>query len=288
VDSFVDYHWLTELGKNTDGYWFSQFYHKDRNGKLRMGPVWDWDIGFGNAQFNQCHLIEGWRWELARGSNYKWYKRLFDDPDFVQRYIDRWSELRTNVFATSNILARIDQVAASLMSSGAVERNYQRWPTLGKRVYPAFFVGKTYQEEVDYLKKWIQDRLEWIDGQGFPAPTAEWVTSTNAVVRLSSAGSEPAKARRDPSKLLRLSGAGGTIHYTLDGSDPRVRGGNVSPQARRYQDPIAIAPGTRIFARIHSEYGLWSAPLVWVARSIVLAISNTEPSIVPSGRKCDV
>ena len=41
VDSFIDYHWLSEMGKNIDAYTYSQFYHKDRNGKIEAGPIWD-------------------------------------------------------------------------------------------------------------------------------------------------------------------------------------------------------------------------------------------------------
>jgi spore coat protein CotH len=51
VDSFIDFHWLVELAKNADGYWFSQYMHKDRDGKLTMEPIWDWDRTFGNPDF---------------------------------------------------------------------------------------------------------------------------------------------------------------------------------------------------------------------------------------------
>jgi hypothetical protein len=101
VDSFVDYHWMQELGKNPDGYWFSEFYHKERGGRLKIGPIWDFDMCFGNTWYNDGHLPQDWRWRRATIEHYLWYKRLFKAPDFLQRYIDRWSELRTNVLSTS-------------------------------------------------------------------------------------------------------------------------------------------------------------------------------------------
>ena len=43
------------------------------------------------------------------------------------------------------------------------ERNYARWPTLGRHVHPNHYVGKSYRDEVEYLKQWIVGRLAWID-----------------------------------------------------------------------------------------------------------------------------
>ena len=37
--SFIDYHLLVELTKNVDGYRFSTFFSKDREGKIKMEPV---------------------------------------------------------------------------------------------------------------------------------------------------------------------------------------------------------------------------------------------------------
>jgi spore coat protein CotH len=168
VDSFVDYHWMTEMSRNIDAFWFSQFYYKDRGGKLKMGPIWDMDLSFGNVAYEDGYKPEGWRGERVGGPHYRWFKRLFEDADFLQRYIDRWGELRTNVFATSNVLARVDAMTAQLDEAQA--RNYKRWTNLGVKIHPNSFVGKTYREEVDWLKNWIGKRLAWIDTQDFPAP----------------------------------------------------------------------------------------------------------------------
>jgi hypothetical protein len=95
------------VGKNPHGYWFSEFYHKDRGGKLQIGPIWDFDMCFGNTWYNDGHLRQDWRWRRATIEHYLWYKRLFKDADFLQRYIDRWTELRVNVLSTSNVLALV-------------------------------------------------------------------------------------------------------------------------------------------------------------------------------------
>src|SRR6059036_1353866 len=109
-DSSTWIHSSTSIGslmsKNIDGYRLSNYMHKDRLGKLKMDPVWDWNLSFGNANYLNGWLTNGWYWSQTGGTDYPWFARLFQDPDFTQRYIDRWRELRKDVFATSNLLAR--------------------------------------------------------------------------------------------------------------------------------------------------------------------------------------
>jgi len=244
VDSFIDYHWIVEATKNIDGYWFSQFYYKDRGGKLHAGPIWDWDLSFGNAYYLEGHRTNGWRWTTMHEPHYQWYRRLFEDPDFLQRYIDRWHELRQDVLATAHVLARVDAMAMQLQEAQA--RNYSRWATLGTPVHPKAYAGKTYQAEVGHLKKWIEDRLAWIDSQDFPPPMAKVLSIAQG---------------KDGGLKAALSCEAGRIFYTIDGTDPRARGGGVSSQAREYRAPVPIGTTMPVIARTRSEYDLWSAPL---------------------------
>jgi hypothetical protein len=242
VDSFIDYHWMVEVTKNIDGYWFSQFFHMDRGGKLKAGPIWDYDLSFGNVFYHDGYKTNGWRWERMRGTYYKWYARLFEDPDFLQRYIDRWSELRANVLATSNVLGRVDALVKQI--GEAQVRNYTKWTNLGVYVHPNRFIGRTYQEEVGWLKDWITGRLAWIDSQGFPEPK---VAITGSAVGPST---------------ISLSCETGQIFYTTNGFDPRVRGAEVAPGALEYRAPVALPMNATLIARVRSDYDLWSAPVM--------------------------
>ena len=167
-----------------------------------MGPLWDWNLAFGNANGKQGYLPEHWLWPQLDDQQYSWFRRLFEDPDFGQRYVDRWAQLRTNVLATSNIIARVDYYT-NLLNEAQV-RNYDRWPILGRQVWPQYAWGNTYAEEVEFMKDWIVKRLAWIDAQ-FVAPPS---------FSLSSLGGEG-------SIQLTLTAPKGDIYYTLDGSDPR-------------------------------------------------------------------
>ena len=41
IPSFIHYIIIAEISSNADSYGLSTYFHKDRNGKLRAGPVWD-------------------------------------------------------------------------------------------------------------------------------------------------------------------------------------------------------------------------------------------------------
>lgn len=44
-------------------------------------------------------------------------------------------------------------------------------------------------------------------------------------------------------------------------SDPRLSGGRISPKAKLYQAPLA-EKSSHLFARVRSDFNVWSAPLV--------------------------
>lgn len=237
VDSFIDHHLLVEATKNVDGFRFSTFYYKDRGGKIQMGPIWDWNLAFGNVNGKQGWMPRYWYWPQLDDNQYSWFRRLFQDPDFGQKYIDRWAALRTNVFATSNVLARIDEMAAQLNEAQA--RNFRRWPIMGRTVWPNHVVGETFQEEVNTLKEYIQTRFSWIDEQFVAAP--EIASGPNSTITLSTPKDHGAR-----------------IYYMLDGSDPRSFGGTPSPAAKLYDSPIAFKQNSHLFARAFQDK-LWSS-----------------------------
>jgi hypothetical protein len=237
VESFIDQHWLIEMSKNIDGFRYSVFISKDRGGKLKMEPIWDWNLSFGNANYYDAWSPTSWYYPRLRETEISWYRRLVQDPEFQQRCVDRWGELRTNIFAPSRLLGRIDEMAALLQDAQA--RNFRHWQILGRRVNPNYYSGSTYQDEINYMKQWIQRRIAWIDGQQLSAPTLTGKEAHNG---------------------LALSAPRGQIYYTLDGSDPRSPGGAVSAKAQLYNGPI-LKKSARLFARAHHDND-WSAPVV--------------------------
>jgi len=167
VASFIDLYIINELSRNIDGYRLSTYMYKDRDnngGKLTMGPFWDYNLAFGNANYCSGDMTSGWEVDGACGdvgNNPFWFQRLLDDPDYQNRLKCRWEYLRDRSLHQDSLFNFIDSVALYLDSSSA--RNFQKWNILGNYVWPNAHIGSTYQEELDYLKNWIGERLVWID-----------------------------------------------------------------------------------------------------------------------------
>lgn len=171
LPSFIDFFLINELTKNVDAYRLSTFFHKQKDsdgGKLVMGPIWDYNLGFGNAdyctqgnpegfvyRFNQLCPDDWWLVPF-------WWERFLQDYRFRNQLRVRWDELRQGPFQTQVILDYIDSVANVLDESQ--QRNFVRWPVLGIYVWPNYYYGDTYDEEIDWLKNWVVNRLNWLDG----------------------------------------------------------------------------------------------------------------------------
>ena len=133
VDSFVDQHWIVEFPKQIDGYRLSDFFNKDRGGKVKPEPIWDWNLSFGNADYLDGGHYSGWYYNQCDENAHIWQRRLINgttaasgvgDPNYCQKIADRWGELRTNVFNGPRLLARIDEIAALL--SEAADRDFAK------------------------------------------------------------------------------------------------------------------------------------------------------------------
>jgi len=169
IDSFVDFLILNEISKNIDAYRISTFMHKDKNQKLKMGPIWDFNLGFGNVNYCDAEITSGWSYkfnDVCGGDNWKvpfWWNRLFEDPAFVSKLKNRWSDLRTNVLSDQNLQDRIDEITNFLIEHNAPRRNFDKWTIIGKYVWPNNYIGNNYGEEISYLKNWLEKRVKWMD-----------------------------------------------------------------------------------------------------------------------------
>ena len=138
------------------------YFHKDRasvNPLIVAGPVWDFNIAFGNANYADGERSTGWRSHYGRVPF--WWRRLLQDPAFTSRLEQRWIELRQGVLSDDHVLHVIDSLATHL--DEAQQRHFERWDFLGVFLWPNAFVGETWQEELDYLKSWTLTRMAWID-----------------------------------------------------------------------------------------------------------------------------
>ncbi|MFA4923555.1 MAG: CotH kinase family protein [Ignavibacteriaceae bacterium] len=168
MDALVDYSLLNEFVKTIDTYRLSAYLHKNRDslgGKLFFGPIWDYDISLGLADYGDGWLPSGWEAERAPyegiWSSPFWIKKIFNDPAFKNKLAKRWNELRLTAFNLTGIMGYLDQTVLEI--NQARVRNFIRWPIIGVYQWPEYYVGQTYEDEVLYLKGWIIRRYNWID-----------------------------------------------------------------------------------------------------------------------------
>ncbi len=167
--SFVDFILLQELSKNVDAYRLSTYIYKDKesiNDKLHAGPIWDINHGFGNCDYGETWITDGWLLDYnPEGGDQMafWWELIWDDNNFKNLVSERYSQLRSNIFSDLHIYSIIDSISNYLGES--IDRNFNRWPILGQYVWPNYYVFDTYEEEINYLKSWISNRLEWMDNQ---------------------------------------------------------------------------------------------------------------------------
>lgn len=169
VASWIDYFIINELSKSVDAYRISTFYYKDKDsngGLMKMGPVWDYDIAWGNANYNGGDVTSGYAYQFYSPSAGQqvpfWWNRLMQDPYFKNNLRCRWNNLRTNLLSTVNLYNWIDSVGVILDESQS--RNFVQWPILGVYVWPnPTPIPTTYLGVKQELKSWILNRAAWLD-----------------------------------------------------------------------------------------------------------------------------
>jgi hypothetical protein len=170
VPSFVDFFIVNELARNVDGYRASTFLHKDKetalNHKLKAGPLWDFNIAFGNCTFAYGSDPHGWDYQYQFNVNFVpfWWSRLMSDSAFKNDLRCRYQELRKNILSESALNTYIDNSAAML--DEAQQRNFSKYPILNQNIPPNYNAPPgSYAGEISYLKGWLKNRLTWMDTQ---------------------------------------------------------------------------------------------------------------------------
>lgn len=135
-DSWIDWFLINEMAKNNDAVFYSSCYmHSAPDGRIVMGPVWDFDLGYGNTTNNGCDSPIGWHVRTSA-----WYTRLFEDPVFAQNVRMRFQSFYYN---RSDYYSFIRRQACSLQPH--VERNV------------------SYEESIEKLLLWLEKRLDWLN-----------------------------------------------------------------------------------------------------------------------------
>lgn len=152
IPSFVDFMMIAEYTSNVDVYSLSTFFHKDRNGKLRAGPIWDYNLAYGYDEFGYRSRYDVWQFDNGDNVGPKFWKDLFDTEQFRCYLSRRWHEL-TQPGQPLNydvVCARIDAINRLILEG--IGRDNQRWQLM-----------TDHRNALTEMKEWLWDRTEWLD-----------------------------------------------------------------------------------------------------------------------------
>ena len=173
VPSFVDYMLIAEIASNVDAYALSTYYHKDRGGKLRAGPVWDYNLTYGNDLFQWGYdrsFTDVWQFNYSNTGAYFW-NDLFSDATFKCYASKRFNEV-TTTGAPLNYETISDLIDATVtLISEAVVRENERWNTI-----------EDFSGEITAMKSWIQERTQWMRDNLGPFSDCNSVATPSLVI----------------------------------------------------------------------------------------------------------
>lgn len=159
VDAFIDFFLIQELTKNVDVGYSSVFLFKEAGGKLRPGPLWDFDYAFGNAGYIDYSAENFYGMRQAKS---RWFKLLMDVPAIREKFKARYLDFYTNILP--DIYPALSSLADSI--EALAERNFQKWQLLIVHIPPApseITEIQTHIGQVDYLIHWLETRSAWLN-----------------------------------------------------------------------------------------------------------------------------
>lgn len=156
VESWMDHHILNLLAKNPDAFRLSGYVHKDREGKLIAGPIWDFDRAMGSTDSRSAQATKWDASNITGDTTFMfedgWYEGLFDDPEFRAAYWPRYRALLDGALSMEQIHDAIELYAGDLEAAAA--RDYARWPQYPPR-------GGSFASERALLEDWLAARHAW-------------------------------------------------------------------------------------------------------------------------------
>jgi hypothetical protein len=191
VGSFIDYLILNNLSHNGDGLLLSMWLYNP-------DPAGDGKLTFGPIWDVDLGSFSGSPTaELMRNADRLWYGRMFQDRDFAQRYIERWHELRKDVLSAENLTGLIESLYQKIGEDAVARDRVTGW-----------------RRRLDSMQRWVTQRADAIDRSNPPFPAFD-----------------PPPGDVSFGAQLRAAEASRTIYVTLDGTDPRLPGGEIAPHA---------------------------------------------------------
>lgn len=155
MDDFKPYYWVQEFSKNEDAIFARSIFMTWQKGSpIHFGPIWDFDISFGNESRELNRKFENWHIR-----SYRWFYYFFRDDAIRSQIREYWFEHR------ETFRALVDSVPLyRSIIEDAVKNEYRRWPIMSNTENWALKDPyEDYDEAIDVMVQWMKDRFDWIE-----------------------------------------------------------------------------------------------------------------------------
>ncbi len=178
MSSLVGKYLIEEITKNVDGNKSSFYIYKYSDSvsdKLYFGPVWDYDIAYGNytaSYYKERRLQsgEGLMTAIDDYERFYWYPQLYKHEDFKEAVKQAYRERFRPCLLVILGLAEPGEDLGNLKSlteyaellSPAAALNFTRWRTFNASEF-SVKTGADFEENIAYLQSFLTDRLNYLD-----------------------------------------------------------------------------------------------------------------------------
>lgn len=166
LESFLRNLLVGDFCGNTDLLWSVYMYKDAADGKLYTGPTWDHDLSFNNdyrshpINNNNDFIFLTVPSPASDAVREMTRKIVKEDPQAKQMLAELWTEAYENG-SLKTLPDYLDQTYLLLQESQ--ELNFKRWKILNQQVHMNFQALGSYEAEVQFVKKCIEERLVKFD-----------------------------------------------------------------------------------------------------------------------------
>ncbi len=169
LDSFAQKYLVEEISKNYDGGVTSSFFYKPDDSvseKIFAGPIWDYDVAFGNCNLDR---IASNPIGISRLQDHVFatelFAQLYAQDDFYDHMVTMYRE-QALPYLNDLLDHKLDELVAQSRDSIAMDR--ARWEAPENR----YQYYKEYDNSIRFLRYFIEQRRDflnevWLDGANY-------------------------------------------------------------------------------------------------------------------------
>ena len=167
MESFLRYFLVGEFAGNHDAMWSLYLYKEREDDLFHFGPVWDFDLSMDNDQ--RSYPVNGkpdwlYNYGSAVSGIRNFVSRILSDPYAGEMLSSIWADMRkSKAFSVDSLWAYVDSLGVVMDESQTL--NFTRWDNLGQLLTLQQFAPGTYQGELDIVKNYLKERINWIDNK---------------------------------------------------------------------------------------------------------------------------